>query len=38
MNRWEETTKKICTTLNYSEHCLISAYTVNGCITISAFV
>ena len=29
--------KKVCTTLNYIEHFLILAFTVTGCISISAF-
>ena len=29
--------KKICTTLNHIEHFLILAYTITGCISISAF-
>ena len=29
--------KKVCTTLNYIEHFLILAYTITGCISISAF-
>ena len=29
--------KKICTSLNYTEHFLILASTVTGCISISAF-
>ena len=29
--------KKVSTTLNCIEHCLISASAVNGCILISAF-
>ena len=28
--------KKICTTLNYIEHCLILASMITGCISISA--
>ena len=29
--------KKVCTTLNYTEHCLILASTITGCISISDF-
>ena len=29
--------KKVCTTLNYIEHCLILASVVTGCISVSAF-
>ena len=29
--------KKVCTTLNYSRNFLISASTITGCISISAF-
>ena len=29
--------KMVCTTLNYIEHFLISASTITGCISISAF-
>ena len=29
--------KKVCTTLNYIEHCLILASTITGCVSISAF-
>ena len=29
--------KKVCTTLNYTEHFLILASTITGCISISAF-
>ena len=29
--------KKICTTLKYIEHFLISACTITGCVSISAF-
>ena len=29
--------RKICTTLNYAEHCLILASATTGCISISAF-
>ena len=29
--------KKVCTTLNYIEHFLILAFTITGCISISAF-
>ena len=29
--------KKVCTTLNYMEHCLILAPAITGCISISAF-
>ena len=29
--------KKVCTTLNYIEHFLTLAFTVTGCISISAF-
>ena len=29
--------KKVCTTLNYVEHFLISASMITGCISISAF-
>ena len=29
--------KKLFTTLNYIEHCLILASTITGCISISAF-
>ena len=29
--------KKVCTTLNYSEHFTILASTVTGCISVSAF-
>ena len=28
--------KKVCTTLNYIEHFLILAFTITGCISISA--
>ena len=27
--------KKVCTTLNYNEHFLILASTINGCISVS---
>ena len=37
MNWWVINTKKICTTLNYSEHFLILASVVTGCISFSAF-
>ena len=30
--------KKVCTTLNYIEHFLVLACTINGCISVSAFV
>ena len=30
--------KKICTTLNYIEHCIILASTITVCILISVFV
>ena len=30
--------KKICTTINYTEHLLILAPTTPGCVSISAFV
>ena len=29
--------KRVCTTLNYTEHFLILASTITGCILISAF-
>ena len=29
--------KKVCKTLNYTEHVLILAFTITGCISISAF-
>ena len=29
--------KKVCTTLNYIEHFLISDSTITGCVSISAF-
>ena len=29
--------KKVCLTINYIEHFLISASTITGCISISAF-
>ena len=29
--------KEVCTTLNYIEHFLILAFTITGCISISAF-
>ena len=29
--------KKVCTTRNYIEHSLILVFTINGCISISAF-
>ena len=29
--------KKVCTTLNYIEHLLILAFTITGCVSISAF-
>ena len=29
--------KRFCTTLNYTEHFLILASTITGCISISAF-
>ena len=29
--------KMVCTTLNYIEHFLISAFKITGCISISAF-
>ena len=29
--------KKVCTTLNYTEHFLILASTITGCVSISAF-
>ena len=29
--------KKVCTTLNYIEYFLILAFSVTGCISISAF-
>ena len=35
MNWWVESTKKICTTLNYIEHFLILAITITGCVSIS---
>ena len=31
------THKKVCTTLNYTDHFLILASAVTGCISISAF-
>ena len=37
MNLREESTKKVCTTLNYIEHFLILASTITGWISISAF-
>ena len=30
--------KKICTTLNYIEHCLVLASTITGCVSSSASV
>ena len=36
MNWWIENTKKVCTTLSYFEHFLISASTITGCISVSA--
>ena len=35
MNWWEESTKKVCITLNYIEHFLILASTKTWCISIS---
>ena len=29
--------KKVFTTLNYTEHCLILASAITGCISISSF-
>ena len=29
--------KNVCTTLNYIEHFLILAFTITGCVSISAF-
>ena len=29
--------KKVCTALNYIEHFLILAFTITGCVSISAF-
>ena len=29
--------KKVCASLNYIEHLVILAFTINGCISISAF-
>ena len=29
--------KKVCSTLNYNEHFLTLAFTVTGCISVSAF-
>ena len=29
--------KKVCTTLNYIEHFLILAFTITGCVSISAY-
>ena len=29
--------KKVCTTLNYTEHFLILGSTITGCVSISAF-
>ena len=29
--------KKVCSTLNYIEHFLILAFTITGCVSISAF-
>ena len=29
--------KKVCTTQNYTEHCLILGSAVTGCISVSAF-
>ena len=29
--------KQVCATLNYIEHFLIFAFTITGCISISAF-
>ena len=29
--------KKVCTSLNYIEHFLILAFTITGCVFISAF-
>ena len=40
INRNELTSKKhkkICTTLNYIEHCLILGSTITGCVSLSAF-
>ena len=37
MNWWEESRKKLCTTLNYIEHFLILAFKITGYIPISAF-
>ena len=33
-----KTHKKVCTTLNYIEHFLMLAFTITGCVSISAFV
>ena len=30
--------KKVCTSLNYTEHVFISASAVNGCVSMSAVV
>ena len=30
-------TQKVCTTLNYIENFLILAFTITGCVSISAF-
>ena len=30
--------KKVCTTLNYTEHFLILAFAITGYVSISAFV
>ena len=37
MNWWVESTKKVCTTLNYIEHFLFLASRIAGCISIVAF-
>ena len=37
MNWWVESTKKVCTTLNYIEHFLILASRIAGCISVDAF-
>ena len=33
-----KTHKKVFTTLNYTEHFLVLDSTINGCISISAFI
>ena len=37
MNWWKKKHKKVCTTLNYTEHFLILASIITACISISNF-